>query len=230
MGCEVCLSEERKGERYVLRTFDLPPEEIERRLGGIPFGRIDSLSGVDLLFSREDDLEEASRRLGDAVYANSWRSMEEVVGDLLREKGYTLSTAESCTGGLLSARIVNAPGSSLYFVGGVVAYSNELKVRLLGVGEETLSRFGAVSEPTCREMLRGLRDRFGTEAGLAITGIAGPGGSGEKPEGLTYIGVYVRERVTVEERIFRAGRNPNRFLSSQVALNVLRKLLSEEVS
>ncbi len=214
----------------MLRTFDLPPEEIDQKLRGIPFKRETRPHSVDLLFTSREDFKRARSALGSAVYADSWRSMEEVVGDLLRGKGYTLSTAESCTGGLLSARVVNVPGSSTYFVGGVVAYSNELKVMMLGVSEETISRFGAVSEQTCREMLRGLRKRFGTFTGIAITGVAGPGGTEKKPEGLTYIGVYVGDRVTVEERVFRAGRNPNRFLSSQVALNILRKMISEEVS
>ena len=111
-----------------------------------------------------------------------------------------------------------------------MVYSNELKKSLLGVREETLEKFGAVSKETCGEMLEGLKKRFRTDCGIAITGIAGPGGSERKPEGLTYIGVYVRDREVIEERVFKMGRNPNRFLSSQVGLNILRKLILEEVS
>ncbi len=228
MDCEVCLSERKRTEgEFVLRTFGLKPDELRARLQGVSFRWNLHPGGMDLFFEREGDREEARKRLGDAVYADSWRALEEVVGELLREKGLSLSTAESCTGGLVSARIVNVPGSSCYFVGGVVAYSNELKIRLLGVREETLRRFGAVSEQVCREMLRGLRERFKTDTGIAITGVAGPGASESKPEGLTYVGAYVADVTAVEERTFSAGRNVNRFLSSQTALNLLRKLLGE---
>jgi len=228
MDCEVCLSEKKKTKgEFVLRTFGLAPDELRVRLQSISFRWNHHPGGVDLLFEREEDREEAKRRLGDAVYTDSWRTLEEVVGELLRENRLSLSTAESCTAGLVSARIVNVPGSSLYFAGGIIAYSNELKVKLLGVREETLRAFGAVSEQVCREMLRGLRERFGTDTGIAVTGVAGPGASESKPQGLTYIGVYVADTIRVEKRMFSAGRNVNRFLSSQTALNLLRKLLGE---
>ncbi len=231
MDCQVCLAEgERKRKAYILRIFDIDLREVGERLRGLEFECEESLSGVDIEFGREEDWRRAREILRDFVYSESADPMEKVVGDLLRERNLTLSVAESCTGGLLSARVVNVPGSSEYFLGGVVVYSNELKKRLLGVREETLSRFGAVSRETCREMLRGLRERFKTDCGIAITGIAGPGGSGIKPEGLTYIGVYVRDREVIEERVLGRGRNPNRFLSSQVGLNILRKLILEEVS
>jgi nicotinamide-nucleotide amidase len=229
MNCEVCLSEEKGfNSPYVLRTFDISPKELELRLRGVKVSMEVSLAGVDVTFESEEDLRKAYEDLKGYVYAVGTSSMEEVVGKLLKDKGFSLSTAESCTAGLLSARIVNVPGSSDYFVGGVIVYSNELKRKLLGVREETLKRYGAVSEETCREMLEGLRDKFGTDSGIAITGIAGPGGSGRKPEGLTYVGVYLRDKVVVEERMFGLGRNPNRFLASQVALNNLRKLIVEE--
>ncbi|WP_457600363.1 CinA family protein [Hydrogenivirga sp.] len=228
MNCEVCLAEEKVStEPYVLRTFDLSAEEIEVRLRGLDFRVRITLAGVDLIFDREEDKKRAREELGGFVYSEG-SPMEEVLGKLLKERGYTLSTAESCTAGLVSARLVNVPGSSEYFIGGVVVYSNELKGEFLGVGEATLNRFGAVSEETCREMLEGLRDRFGTSAGIAITGIAGPGGSEHKPEGLTYVGVYLKDRLLIEERVFGMGRNPNRFLSSQVAFNNLRKMMVEE--
>ncbi|NPA41530.1 MAG: nicotinamide-nucleotide amidohydrolase family protein [Aquificae bacterium] len=227
MDCEVCLSENPSKAQHLLRTFDLETGDIEDKLEGIEFKALEGLQGIDLLFESEKHLKEAIDRLGIYAYSTG-ESMEEVVGRLLREKGLTLSTAESCTAGLLSARIVNVPGSSEYFLGGVVVYSNRLKVSLLGVREETLKRFGAVSKETCVEMLKGLRERFGTDTGIAITGIAGPGGSEHKPEGLTYIGVYLKDKTIVEKRIFSRGRNSNRFLSTQVALNELRKLLLKE--
>ncbi len=229
MNCRVCLTEEwRYGDIHVLRTFGLSPEEVEVRLRGLDFKLEVTLAGVDILFEKKSDWERAKDELSGFVYSEDFSPLESVVGKLLKERGETLSTAESCTAGLVSARIVNVPGSSEYFVGGVVVYSNELKVKLLGVKEETLREFGAVSKETCGEMLAGLKERFGTTAGIAITGIAGPGGSENKPEGLTYIGVYYRDRVHIDERIFGMGRNPNRFLSSQVALNNLRELILEE--
>ena len=230
MVCEICLVEKKPKEGLpVIRTFGITKEEIGEKLKGIPFTLEETLSGINLYFQREEDLLKAEIALGDAVYSRG-EALEEVVGGLLRDLGLSLSTAESCTAGLLSARIVNVPGSSDYFVGGVVVYSNDLKVTLLGVREETLRTYGAVSKETCLEMLRGLKSRFGTDCGVAITGVAGPGGTENKPEGLTYIGAFVKERYLVEERVFKKGRNGNRFLSTQAALDILRRLLSEEVS
>ncbi len=227
MKCEVCLSEDPPQER-ILRVFDAEETAIKEAIGDIPHSLNRTLAGFEILLQREEYITEVLNRLGEVVYSEDGKPMEMVVGELLRAKGLTLSTAESCTGGLLSARLVNVPGSSEYFVGGVVVYSNRLKEELLGVRRETLERYGAVSEETCREMLAGLRSRFKTDTGIAITGIAGPGGSENKPEGLTYIGVYLGDRVVIDKRVFGKGRNPNRFLSSQVALNNLRKLLIEE--
>lgn len=227
MVCEVCLSEKRY-EGFVLRTFGLNREVLRKVLSGISFRLEEKLAGIDVFFENAADLREAKERLGDAVYSEG-EPMEEVVGRILRERKLSLSVAESCTGGMLSARIVNVPGSSEYFVGGVVVYSNDLKVRLLGVREETLRKFGAVSEETCGEMLRGLKERFGTDCGVAITGIAGPGGTENKPEGLTYVGVYVKDRTHIARYIFSKGRNSNRFLSTQTALDLLRRLVLKEV-
>jgi len=226
MEWEVCVAErERREGAYILRTFDISLAEIEERLRGLEFTPEVSLSGVDLEFGREEDWRRAKEVLKDFIYSDKGEPMEVVVGKLLRDRGLVLSTAESCTGGLLSARIVNVPGSSEYFLGGVVVYSNELKRKLLGVREETLREFGAVSKETCSEMLKGLRERFGTHCGIAITGIAGPGGSENKPQGLTYVGVFLGEEEVIEERVFTMGRNPNRFLSSQVGLNLLRRMI-----
>ncbi len=227
MVCEVCLSEKRY-EGFVLRTFGLDREVLRKVLSGISFRLEEKLAGIDVFFENAADLREAKERLGDTVYSEG-EPMEEVVGRILRERKLSLSVAESCTGGMLSARIVNVPGSSEYFVGSVVVYSNDLKVRLLGVREETLRKFGAVSEETCGEMLRGLKERFGTDCGVAITGIAGPGGTENKPEGLTYVGVYVKDRTRIARYIFSKGRNSNRFLSTQTALDLLRRLVLKEV-
>jgi nicotinamide-nucleotide amidase len=116
--------------------------------------------------------------------------LEVETGDLLRPRGLTLATAESCTGGLIGHRLTNVPGSSDYYLGGVTAYANEAKVRLLGVRPETLAEFGAVSQETVLEMARGVRQALGASIGLSVSGIAGPGGgSPEKPVGLVWIGL-----------------------------------------
>ncbi len=115
---------------------------------------------------------------------------EVLLGELLKERGLWLAVAESCTGGLVAHRITNVPGSSAYFLGGVVAYANEIKLSVLGVRPETLEKSGAVSAQTVVEMARGVRRLLGADIGAAITGIAGPGGgSPEKPVGLTWIGI-----------------------------------------
>jgi PncC family amidohydrolase len=116
--------------------------------------------------------------------------LEVEIGGLLRRRGLTLATAESCTGGLIGHRLTNVPGSSDYYLGGVTAYANEAKLRLLGVRPETLAEFGAVSRESVLEMARGARQALGASVGLSVSGIAGPGGgSPEKPVGLVWIGL-----------------------------------------
>jgi PncC family amidohydrolase len=116
--------------------------------------------------------------------------LEVRLGELLRQRGLRLAVAESCTGGLIGHRITNVPGSSTYFIGGVISYANEAKVRLLGVHWGTLEEFGAVSQETVLEMARGVRNILATDVGLAVSGIAGPGGgTPEKPVGTTWIGL-----------------------------------------
>lgn len=227
MDCEVCLSERVPPSDNILRTVGLDVEEIREILTGMEFTVKKGPGMLDLGFNSRQDLIRAKEKLGSRVYSEG-EPIEEVVGRMLRERGLTLSVAESCTGGLIGARLVNIPGSSDYFVGGVIAYSNELKLRLLGVNKSTLERYGAVSAQTCGEMLEGLKNRFGTWAGIAVTGIAGPGGTPAKREGLTYIGVYLREKTRVEEFIFEGSRNEKRFIASQIALDILRTMILKE--
>jgi PncC family amidohydrolase len=121
-------------------------------------------------------------------------SIEERIGPLLRRKNLTLAVAESCTGGLVGARITDIPGSSEYYLGGVIAYSNEAKIGLVGVRVETLIAHGAVSEQTAREMAAGVRRAFHARIGLAVTGIAGPGGgTPEKPVGMVWLALSMGE-------------------------------------
>ncbi len=118
------------------------------------------------------------------------KPVEELIGELLRERGLRLAVAESCTGGLIGHRITNVPGSSTYYMGSVAAYAYEAKVRLLGVRWETLERYGAVSKETVIEMARGARRALAADIGLSVSGIAGPGGgTPDKPVGTTWIGL-----------------------------------------
>ncbi len=152
--------------------------------------------------------------------------LEKVVGELLRKKKKTLSTAESCTGGLLASRITDIPGSSDYFIGGVVAYSNEIKKKILGVKEENLKKFGAVSEAVVREMAEGIRKLFNTDFGIGISGIAGPGGgSPSKPVGTVYLALSFEENTEIYKKFFTGSRQDIKFKSSHFILNELRKYL-----
>ncbi len=154
---------------------------------------------------------------------------EERVGELLTARGLTLAVAESCSGGLLAHRLTNVPGSSAYFMGGVVAYANRIKEELLGVHPETLLAHGAVSEETAREMAQGVRRRFGVDLALAITGIAGPGGgTPEKPVGLTYIALAAEGMVRCERHIWQGTRWENKERSAEAALRLLLDHLSGE--
>lgn len=152
--------------------------------------------------------------------------VEEVAGGLLVEQGLTLATAESCTGGLVGHRITNVPGSSAYYLGGCVAYANEAKEALLGVGRETLSTYGAVSEETAQEMARRVRQRLGTDVGLSVTGIAGPtGGTREKPVGLVYVALSAADEEWCERHVWQGDRASNKEQSAEAALRLLVEYL-----
>ncbi|HID62973.1 MAG TPA: CinA family protein [Anaerolineae bacterium] len=152
--------------------------------------------------------------------------LEKVVGRLLTEQKLTIALAESCTGGLIAHRLTNVPGSSAYFVGGVVSYANEAKERVLGVSHRTLQQHGAVSEETAREMARGARRLFQTDVALAITGIAGPsGGTPEKPVGLVYIALAAENLERCERYLWQGDRWANKKQSAEAALEMLRQYL-----
>jgi PncC family amidohydrolase len=152
--------------------------------------------------------------------------LEADIGELLRAKRLTLAIAESCTGGLLGHLITNVPGSSDYFRGGVITYSDEAKERLLRVAHETLAKHGAVSEATALEMARGARDLFRSDLALAITGIAGPGGgTEEKPVGLVYIALAAPDRELCERHVWQGDRGENKRRSAERALELLKGYL-----
>ena len=166
-------------------------------------------------------------RLGAVIYSEEDETLEAVAGGLLRDRGQSIAVAESCTGGLIAEKITDVPGSSEYFLGGVVAYSNAAKVALLGVPQAHLDEHGAVSEVVARAMAEGVRDRFGADIGVATTGISGPdGGSDEKPVGLVCIALSDGDTTHVESFVFPLDRTRHRALTSQVALDWVRRHLS----
>lgn len=149
-------------------------------------------------------------------------SLEERVGRALKAHGWTLAVAESCTGGLVADRITNVPGSSDYFLGGVVAYANMAKERILGVRAGTLVAHGAVSQETAVEMARGVRRAFGADLAVAVTGIAGPGGAeADKPVGLTWLGLSGPDGDRAERHVWTEDRRGNKVLSAEAALKMV---------
>jgi len=169
---------------------------------------------------------ELQNALGPSVYSVDGRGLEQVVGDLLREHKMTIAVAESCTGGLLASRLTDVPGSSEYVDRGVVCYSNRSKTELAGVPEALILEHGAVSEPVAQAMAEGIRSRAGTNVGIGITGIAGPGGgSPEKPVGTVALAVVVDEDVRVRTLQFVGGREMVKFQAAQSALNMIRLMV-----
>jgi nicotinamide-nucleotide amidase len=163
---------------------------------------------------------------GEDAYATCDRGMERVVGDMLRERRWTIAAAESCTGGLLTSRLTDVPGSSAYVERSVVAYSNRAKEELLGVPGELIQTHGAVSEPVAEAMADGIRQRARTDIGVGVTGIAGPdGGTPAKPVGTVCIAVAGPWGVSVRTRLFSGDREMVKVLASQGALDDLRRAL-----
>jgi nicotinamide-nucleotide amidase len=176
------------------------------------------------------DLNELAARiqaaLGNAIFTSAGESMEEVVGRQLRETGKTLAIAESCTSGMLGMHITRVPGSSSYFMGGILCYSNQAKMDLCGVPAELLQKHGAVSAEVAEALARGVREALHSTIGLSITGIAGPGGgSPEKPVGLVYIGISDGQRAESRHRIMPGDRESIRERATYLALSWLRKFL-----
>ena len=192
--------------------------EIEVHLAA----RADSDAEADELL--DEITEKMTSVLGPALFTTDGELLEEVVGRLLKERGETLSVAESCTGGLIGMRLTEVPGSSAYFMEGAVTYSNDAKIRTIGVPKETLEQFGAVSSETAEAMAAGMRSRTGTDYAVSVTGVAGPdGGSEEKPVGLVFVGYADKNRAKSMKFVFPGDRNLIRWRSSQAALDYLRR-------
>lgn len=232
-------------QERTLRTTGITESEIAeltaslaKRLARTDVAYLPTLTGVDIKVTgrgqtpveaartAENSIEKLAAKLDPYVYSRGDESLERVVGYLLSMGGHTVSVAESCTGGRLGWRLTRVPGSSDYFKGGVISYSNDIKRRLLGVKAGTLKKHGAVSSETALEMARGVRGKCGTDIGVAVTGIAGPGGGGKKkPVGLVYVAVADEKRERVREFSFRGTRGAVRRLATQSALDTTRRFL-----
>ena len=231
-------------KRRILRTCGMSESAVNQVIQDImkceapAVGLTAKETGVDIrIVSREPDAERAQslvdttetairKRLGDVVYGVEGLSMEEVVGALLKQRRIKLSVAESCTGGLIGARITNIAGSSEYFERGAVVYSNVSKSEMLGVPGELIERYGAVSSEVAAAMAQGIRQTAKTDLGLAVTGIAGPGGGTEqKPVGLVYTALASAQGVKTDEHRFLGNREQVRMKASQMALDMVRRYL-----
>lgn len=198
-----------------------------------------ALGQIELHLSTRADSEEAASRLldraaqeacgilGADVFSADGRSMEEVVGELLASRGLRIALAESCTGGFLTSRLTDIPGSSRYVERAVVTYSNEAKIELLGVPASAIDEHGAVSEVVAAAMASGIRERAGVDIGVGVTGIAGPGGgTPDKPVGTVVIAVALRDAVESRRFRFHGERNQVKFQASQAALDMIRRRLN----
>ncbi|MFH1749201.1 MAG: competence/damage-inducible protein A [Planctomycetota bacterium] len=181
----------------------------------------------------EQDVREIRRRLGKLVFGTGDDTLSAAVGRLLVESGQTVSTAESCTGGLIGEMLTEEPGSSRYFLGGIVAYANEVKQALLGVDRDQIESHGAVSEPVAIAMAAGARERCDSDYAVSVTGIAGPsGGSPSKPVGLVYIGLATPDNVSAAKYQFghTTPRDVIRMRAAHIALNLLRLEIERQMA
>jgi competence/damage-inducible protein CinA-like protein len=231
--------------RHLFHTWGLPEVEVDVKLKGlvspttpIDLGLLASPMGVLVSLTTKsharatDDLlatlsESVRARLKDWIFAEGTDSMEVVIGKLLIDAKRTVALAESCTGGLIGHRLTQVPGSSAYLDRGVICYSNEAKIELLGVPAELIERHGAVSAEVAAAMAKGVRERSGVSIGLSVTGIAGPGGAtATKPVGLVYVGLNANHgEVVTREHRFHGDRSVIKQRSSQAALDLLRRWL-----
>jgi nicotinamide-nucleotide amidase len=227
--------------QVVLKYYSIPEAVLEDLLKDILYSQnivevatmADHVEGVRLRLTthmkNKEYLDEMVKKIldktGEHLYGVNDEKMEEVVVRLLKDRKKTLAVAESCTGGMLSSLVVNVPGASEVFIGGVVAYSNDLKKHILGVREDTLRKHGAVSKECVQEMTEGLKKLTGADICVSISGIAGPsGGTPEKPVGTVFIDIFEHEHITMRYN-FTGDRNTIRTRSAMMALENLRKYL-----
>jgi nicotinamide-nucleotide amidase len=237
------LERVRPPERRVLRLYGASESEVARTLdeaGGAAGGLEVTICARDFeihvdLVARPEGRERAAelaaafrQRLGDYVFAEDERSVGELVLDLCRGRGYSLATAESCTGGLVAARLTDVAGSSRAFRGSIVAYADDVKSGLLGVPPEVLEQHGAVSAETAAAMAAGVRERLGVDVGISVTGVAGPGGgTAAKPVGLVYVHVSTPVAERGGDFNVPADRGTVRARAAVAALHLARRVLSQ---
>jgi nicotinamide-nucleotide amidase len=213
----------------VYKKYENPVTTILAHAGDVQIhlrARCGSLAEADVLLAEVGGPIELL--LGNRIYSRNGDPLEAVVGEMLHFKGATLSVAESATGGMLGERITSAPGSSTYFVGGFITYSNAMKMELLGVSQETLDRFTAVSAETAEAMAIGARRRTSSTYALSITGVAGPGAeTDEAPKGTIYVGFAGPAGALSVHRQFLGDRARVRSFAVQMALDLLRRKLAE---
>jgi len=196
---------------------------------GIVRIRLTGQSQNEALLQNQMDEEITKLRslIKDYIFGEGEETMEGVVGKLLKEKHLTVATAESCTGGYIAHLLTSIPGSSEYFIGSVVAYSNDIKIKELGVKEETLMKYGAVSEEVVKQMALSIKDHFRTDYSIAVSGIAGPdGGTAEKPVGLVWIAIAGPSGANANKYFFGDNRERNIRRAALQALNLLRKTIA----
>jgi nicotinamide-nucleotide amidase len=229
-----------------IRTTGIGESALAERLGelgkfvdGMPLAFLPGWAGVDLRLTSRTlppsaanvALDAGARMLrdvaGHVVYGEESQDLAEIVLDMCRERVYTIAVGESCTGGLLGARLTAIPGSSDVFHGGIIAYDNSAKTKLLGVSDVTLSEHGAVSEAVAREMAEGCARALGTTIGIGITGIAGPGGgTPEKPVGTVWIGVAGLGETRSLGRVYVGDREEIRLRATQASLDQVRRAIA----
>lgn len=165
-------------------------------------------------------------KVGQYIYTTDEKNLEQVLVEEMTKNNMTIATAESCTGGLLSSTLINCSGASQVFMEGMITYSNESKIRTLGVRSETIAQFGAVSEETAKEMAESIKNKVGTDIGIGITGIAGPtGGTKDKPVGLVYIGIAYQQETYIKKYNFLGSRSKIRNNAAKKALIFLHQLI-----
>jgi nicotinamide-nucleotide amidase len=221
----------------VLRFYGASESEVARALaeaGGEPPGVVATICARDFeihvdLYGAADGLSHALReRLARHLFSEEERGVEEIVLELCRHRGWTLATAESCTGGMVAARLTSVPGASDVFLGSIVAYANAVKERELGVDAATLDRYGAVSAETAAAMAAGAREQLGADVAVAVTGVAGPGGgTPDKPVGLVHIRAETPEAAHGIEFTYGQDRDAIRRRATVASLHLLRRLLTQ---
>ncbi|MRR17665.1 MAG: competence/damage-inducible protein A [Deltaproteobacteria bacterium] len=234
--------------KQTIRTFGLSEAAVDERLAEIDFNALGVAIGFYpvfpenhlVLMARAATPEQAQKnlhtarneitaRLKDCIFAYGDQTLEEIVAAELSDQKLTIAVAESCTGGMIADRLTDVPGSSVYFERGLVTYSNEAKISMLGVPAGIIEAHGAVSEETARRMAEGVRKLAGTTLGLSSTGIAGPsGGSKEKPVGTVYLALSDGVRTICRHYAYRWDRKRNKMVSAEAALMMLKNYLQEK--